>query len=132
VILIDTSALYALADDRDPNHSEATSSARDIAEAGVPLLVHTYVLVETFALLQRRHGLSAALKAHAFAVAVPTLAVDRALHDRAVEWLRAHPSRKTSLVDAASFEVMRERGITTAFAFDTDFEAAGFRLYRIH
>jgi predicted nucleic acid-binding protein len=34
--------------------------------------------------------------------------------------------RRTSLVDWVSFEVMRRRGIETAFAFDRDFATAGF------
>jgi predicted nucleic acid-binding protein len=33
-------------------------------------------------------------------------------------------------VDAVSFVLMEERGIETAFAFDSDFEEAGFRLLR--
>lgn len=38
--------------------------------------------------------------------------------------------RAPSLVDFVSFEVMRERGITTAFAFDDDFRRQGFELSR--
>jgi predicted nucleic acid-binding protein len=34
-----------------------------------------------------------------------------------------------SLVDAVSFAVMREAGITRAFAFDEDFRAAGFEVF---
>ena len=40
-------------------------------------------------------------------------------------WL-GEPSRCPSLVDGVSFEVMRERGIERAFAFDRDFVHAGF------
>jgi predicted nucleic acid-binding protein len=128
VILADTSALYAVTDAADPNHEAAKARLAEIERLGETLLVHTYVLVETFALLQRRHGLAAALKAHDAVAQVKTVAVDRALHDRAAAWLRSHPSRKVSLVDAVSFEVMRAHGIATAFAFDDDFERAGFGL----
>jgi predicted nucleic acid-binding protein len=36
-------------------------------------------------------------------------------------------NRKLSLVDRVSIEVMPGRGLDTAFAFDSDFRAAGFR-----
>jgi predicted nucleic acid-binding protein len=36
--------------------------------------------------------------------------------------------RQVSLVDLVSFEVMRREGIDTAFAFDRDFERAGFQV----
>jgi predicted nucleic acid-binding protein len=54
--------------------------------------------------------------------------VDLALHDRAISWLKARSGKVPSLVDAVSFAVMRERGIREAFAFDEDFQRAGFRL----
>lgn len=130
MIFFDSSALYALANSNDPEHESAKSSVAEIDAAGESLLLHTYVLVETFALLQRRHGLAAALKAQDATSTIQTIAVDRALHDAGVAWLRGHPSRRTSLVDAVSFVVMTAHGITTAFAFDDDFTKAGFRLYR--
>ncbi len=34
--------------------------------------------------------------------------------------------RDLSLVDCVSFVVMRERGVTTALAYDADFEREGF------
>lgn len=38
--------------------------------------------------------------------------------------------QRFSLVDAVSFEVMRQAGVTQAFAFDQRFEVAGFELLR--
>ena len=45
---------------------------------------------------------------------------------RAWNWLRRHDERKYSFVDATSFEVMRDRRLREALAFDNDFAAAGF------
>ena len=45
---------------------------------------------------------------------------------RAVRWLREHDERSYSFVDATSFEVMRQRRLREALAFDGDFAAAGF------
>ncbi|MGA9597708.1 MAG: PIN domain-containing protein [Acidimicrobiia bacterium] len=46
--------------------------------------------------------------------------------DKAWEWLRKHDERTYSFVDATSFQVMRDRRLREALAFDQDFAAAGF------
>ena len=43
-----------------------------------------------------------------------------------IQRLRRHDERVYSFVDATSFAVMRQLGITEALAFDGDFSAAGF------
>jgi predicted nucleic acid-binding protein len=45
-------------------------------------------------------------------------------------WIIRHTDKLYSLTDAVSFEVMAREGIRDAFAFDLDFERAGFRLLR--
>jgi predicted nucleic acid-binding protein len=52
--------------------------------------------------------------------------VDEAAHAAGVAALLAALPTRISLVDFVSFEVMRERGISRAFAFDDDFRKAGF------
>ena len=78
------------------------------------------------ALLQRRLGRKTAIAlrgggARAFEIEW----VDQSLPDSAVG---AH--RGVSLVDQVSFLLMRRRSVDSAFAFEPDFETAGFRLYR--
>lgn len=46
--------------------------------------------------------------------------------DRAWAWLRKHDERTYSFVDATSFQVMRDRRLREALAFDQVFTAAGF------
>lgn len=46
--------------------------------------------------------------------------------DKAWDWLRKHDERTYSFVDATSFQVMRDRRLREALAFDQDFAAAGF------
>jgi len=53
--------------------------------------------------------------------------VDRDMHAEALARLSRKKRRHASLVDEVSFLVMRERGIDTAFAFDSDFEREGFK-----
>lgn len=45
---------------------------------------------------------------------------------KAWDWLRKHDERTYSFVDATSFQVMRDRRLREALAFDQDFAAAGF------
>jgi predicted nucleic acid-binding protein len=47
-------------------------------------------------------------------------------HLSAVEMLERRSRRNLSLVDCVSFVVMREHGVTTALAYDADFEREGF------
>lgn len=54
--------------------------------------------------------------------------VDRGLHEAALTALLAADRRGISLVDRASFEMMRRATISTAVAFDRDLEDAGFDL----
>ena len=90
------------------------------------------VLAEAHALIARRLGVEPGL---AFLDALGTPRdrrvewVDEALATAAVDrWIRRHRDRPLSLTDAVSFEVMRRDGLREAFAFDDDFERAGFRL----
>jgi len=45
---------------------------------------------------------------------------------KAWDWLRKHDEGTYSFVDATSFQVMRDRRLREALAFDQDFAAAGF------
>lgn len=90
---------------------------------------HSYVVVETTALLQSRHGMGAVRTLHRDVL--PTLGVrfpEPELHARAATALMAADRRGVSLVDWVSFEMMRDERITDAFAFDDDFAEQGFHL----
>jgi predicted nucleic acid-binding protein len=50
------------------------------------------------------------------------------LRPEQIEALRYLSRRRKVAVDAVSFAVMRQRGLTDAFAFDRHFLAAGFVL----
>jgi uncharacterized protein len=125
---VDTSALYALMDRDDLNHSSATRFWEDLGP-GEALVTHNYVLVETSALVQRRLGIEA-LRALVDELTLPisVLFVDRVVHDAAVTGVLSAQQRQLSLVDVVSFEIMRRAGIRTAFAFDEHFARFGFDL----
>jgi len=53
-ILVDTSALYALADARDPDHHAVAAFIRELQDC--TLLVTDYILDETLTLIKSRFG----------------------------------------------------------------------------
>jgi uncharacterized protein len=92
------------------------------------LLTSNYVLVETTALVQRRLGLQALRDVQAAFLPLFSVAwIDEATHARAMSVLLAVAIRDLSLVDCTSFEVMRNIGVQTAFAFDAHFTQQGFK-----
>lgn len=132
-LFVDTSALLAFLDADQPRHSEVIDAWERAMAEERRLFTSNYVLVESFALVQRRLGLDA-LRALAD-VLVPILRplwIDEALHAAAVAALFTASRRKLSLVDCTSFELMRRHGLTEALALDDDFARQGFRLLPSH
>lgn len=126
-VFVDTSAIYALLNAADRDHEAATEWFRGARDRH--LLTHAYVVVETLALVQHRLGAWAASRAvTGLLPTITTIIVDEDLHRSALTALVAAESRAVSLVDQVSFELMRRRGLDTAFAFDAGFTRAGFTL----
>ncbi|MBI5585821.1 MAG: PIN domain-containing protein [Deltaproteobacteria bacterium] len=129
MIFLDTSAVYAMADQGDPNHGPALEKFNRGLATGEILCLHNYILVESAALLRARLGLQVALQFLKEAKVFQIEWVDHSLHERAVRELKRIGTRGVSFVDCLSFVVMREKGIKRALAFDPDFTAQGFVLY---
>lgn len=128
MIFLDTSAIYALADRRDPQHELAKERFQGLLEAGKEILTHNYILMEAMALVQNRLGLEAAIRLAQDCRAFHIEWVDEATHEEAVRRLAHGRRRRVSLVDQVSFLVMKRRGVRTVLAFDPDFEAEGFQV----
>ena len=128
VIFADTSGIYALLDADDRHHERAKMALGSWLEQSTSLVCSNYVLLETIALVQRRLGMVAARR---FCQEMEPLFqvywVDQELHSAAVGTLLTVGARNLSLVDCASFELMRRLEIRTAFAFDRHFAQQGFR-----
>ena len=127
-VFVDTSALLAVLDAGDAQHPHARAAWETLLQQDEPLLTTSYVLVETFALVQNRLGMDA-VRVLADDV-VPVLRghwVGEPQHRLGVTALVAAGRRQLSLVDCVSFATMRELGLDAAFAFDRDFADQGFR-----
>ena len=126
-VFIDTSAFYTLMDRSDRNHSRAADIWPALLEGPGGLFTSNYVIVETFALLQNRIGFDSANVFRRDVLGpVRVLWVDGDVHRRAVELWLSFGRRKLSLVDCASFALMRRRGMDLVFCFDSHFMEHGF------
>jgi uncharacterized protein len=128
-VFADTSGLLALLNMADNAHARAERAFGTLRARQSPLLSTSYVLVETYALLGRRLGLAAVRSFRAdFAPLIDVVWVDETLHNAGVDMLLDRRKRLLSLVDAVSFIVMHQSGVTEAFAIDPHFEQEGFSL----
>lgn len=127
-LFIDTSALLAVLNRNDPSHHRARELWSQLLRAEQDLVCTNYVLLETVALVQKRLGLEAVRAL--YNDLIPLLHVvwiDPETHEIAVHALFAADRRGLSLVDCASFAVMRRLGLNEVFALDQDFVRQGFR-----
>ncbi|WP_420625664.1 type II toxin-antitoxin system VapC family toxin [Candidatus Poriferisodalis sp.] len=127
----DTGWWVAWALPSDAHHADALAMLRQLGR-GEQVLTTNHVVGETWTFLRRRAG-------HAYGIAyldrvemlqerhgLVVTHVTEEQERRAMRWLRTHDERSYSFVDATSFEVMHQRRLREALAFDGDFAAAGF------
>ena len=126
-VFVDTSALYALLDEDDARHAQASDVLRRLE--GIELATHSFVVVEASALVGRRLPWGATERLiDGLLPVIDVEPVDAALYASATSTYRESGSANISLVDRTSFAFMQARGIRRAFAFDDDFTREGFEL----
>jgi predicted nucleic acid-binding protein len=126
-VFVDTSAFLAVLDRSDDRHRAARRIWTDAIEAGHTPVCHNYILVETSAVLARRIGMDAVRVFERDIVPVLRLVwISKEVHEAAVGAHLAAGRQALSLVDCASFEVLRRTGLRKVFAFDPHFVESGF------
>lgn len=129
MILIDTSAIFAVLDKNDDNHPRAAKFWAELVENETAILTNSNLLLEAFALIQRRHGLDILNRFQEGMV--PWLQIewiDAEKHSQAVNLLFSINRRHLSLVDVSAFATMRRMGIHQVFTFDNHFAEEGFEV----
>lgn len=128
-LFLDTSGFYALLVETETDHRAVKRAFGEAAGTGRRMVTTNYVVLETVALLQHRIGLD---PVHDFdgkiLPLVEMLAIDSRLHRRGMDRLFRLDRRRVSLVDAVSFEVMEDEGISDVLGLDPDFKSEGFRV----
>ncbi len=131
LVFVDTGAWIALALTRDPLHARARATWHQLLGAGARLHTSVPVVLETFTFLDRNATRDVALAWKDSLKTVPRLkllpASARDL-EQAWPYFERPDLHKLSAVDAVSFVLMAQRRIRVAFAFDSHFAAAGFRM----
>ena len=123
----DTSAFLAVLDADDENHQNAREKWEELISQNAVLVCSNYILVETLALIQNRLGIEAVRAFQEDVVPLLTIEwVNESVHQTGVMGVLAAAKRKLSLVDCVSFDIMRQLGIKSVFAFDRHFKEQGF------
>ena len=130
-LFFDTAGWGHLLDPSQAFHELAATIYRRAARDGRRVITTNYVLVELVALLTHplevnRPALIAFVESLKASSLVEVVHVDPTLDATAWQLLTERPDKEWSLVDCASFVVMRERRITEALTTDHHFEQAGF------
>ncbi|MCP4754772.1 MAG: type II toxin-antitoxin system VapC family toxin [Proteobacteria bacterium] len=128
-VFIDTSAFYALMDRSDGQHAPAAHIWTDLLNTAVDLKTSNYIVVETYALMQSRLGLEAAILWHKDILGVTDILwIDARQHNLAFELWAGLGRKKLSFVDCTSFAIMRSHHLDNVFGFDKHFSEQGFVL----
>jgi len=118
-----------LLDPCDGCHVQAVHVEQSLSSQAARLITTNFVLDETYAGLRGKIQHSAILRFRDSVRQSRRLSVVRiteALEDQAWEIFARYEDKDFSFTDCTSFAVMRQLGITTAFAFDDHFEQFGF------
>jgi predicted nucleic acid-binding protein len=127
MILVDTSAFYALMDGDDAYHARAVEWWKRESPAEGSLATTNYIVLESMTLLQARLGMAAVRTFHNAVLPMLRLEwIDEGVHARSVSAFLAADRKGPSLVDLSSFETMRRVGIRSVFTFDRHFRQYGF------
>ena len=126
-VFVDTSALFAVLDADDHYHAGAREMWEQLVVSSEDMVCTNYVLIESFALIQRRLGMEAVRAIEEDVLPLIRVHwVSESDHRSGITAFLTAGRRELSLVDCISFLVMRQLDLRVAFAFDEDFQEQGF------
>lgn len=130
-LFVDTAGWGHLVDPTQEFHRQAADLYRQARRQGRRFITTNYILTELVALLTspvrvpraRIIGFISGLKSSPY---VHIVHVNERLDSQAWQLLAERPDKEWSLVDCASFVLMREAGLVESLTTDHHFEQAGF------
>lgn len=129
-VFLDASGLIAVANTDDQWHVQAETTWNDLVISNAPLVTTSLVLFELGDGLSRINQRSLALALYdrlRTSTRVQVMSASVELEAAAWELFRQRPDKTWGVTDCASFIVMKQLGIETAFTVDRHFEQAGFQ-----
>ena len=128
-VYVDTSAILALLNANDDFHAKAAAIWIDLLDQSTRLTTNSFVLVETYALVQNRLGLDAVRTLAQNIIPIFEIKwIDNSLYQQTITTYLTANRRQLSLVDCSSFIVMYRLNINKAFTFDNHFREQGFEV----
>lgn len=126
-ILIDTSAIYAMFQPKEPHHQLTLRLLKQMSQQNVEPILTNYIVAETHALLNNRVSSQIA---HQWLIQLnwPVIHMTEEDAQTVKSFLQQYFDHDYSYTDCHSFIAMKQLGIHTAFAYDRHFEEQGFSL----
>jgi len=128
-LFVDTGAWCALYDRSDVHHARASAFLQEIKRQKAQLITSDYVLDESLTLLRFRAGHKEAVEFGRWVLQsqlVKVINADEKTWQSAWDLFVRYDDKHFSFTDCTSFAIMRQLGLLNAFAFDRNFEQAGF------
>lgn len=129
-VFADTSGWISSFVSSEPYHPIASTLMRQLQQQNRHIITTNYVLCELVALFTRfrvhRTKVLTYIQTIQDSSWVEIVHIDEKLDEQAWKLLETRLDKNWSLVDCASFVVMRNRGLTDALTTDRHFEQAGF------
>jgi len=123
-VFVDTGAWFATIDYTDQNYESASRYIKDLHEQQTRLITSDLVINETVMLLARKISKEAAIafvKAIHRDQSVQVIYVDKQTQHDAYALFEKYADQDFSIVDCASFVIMKNHKIKRAFSFDRHF-----------
>jgi len=129
IVFADSSAFVAVKNVADPNHEAAYKIFSAYAGSDIGIMTSNLIIAESLTVISQKVSHRAAVEFREQDLAgIQIVRITEELEGKAFEIFRSLTSKNVSFIDCASFALMRERGITTAFSFDEHFTRQGFTL----
>lgn len=127
LIFVDTSAHFAIANEKDIDHKGANAFLEKLAKEEYTLLITNFILSETYTLMLRKIGREKAIE-YIENLKKSSMIIRVSAEDEKKAWeiIRQYKDKDFSYVDATSFVVMERLGVKKAFTFDNHFKQYGF------
>lgn len=133
MIFFDTGAWVALSVPGDQNAAAARQTYADVARGAHGAIVTTNFVLDEAATLVRTatdvESASRLVRSILRGQSVTLVGIDPSHFEAALEMFERFRDKRWSYTDCTSFVVMRDLGITKAFAFDRNFDEAGFNRF---